>query len=179
LRNTLAPQSCLAVPLVKERDVMGVLFLSDRKEPERFGEPEMARAAIVASQAGLAISNARLYQEAQRRAQEQSSLYEIGLAVSSTLDLKEQLRIIYAQVTRHFDLTGFDIALREGADQLNFAMFIDRGKPMEPFVRKIADAGFAGWVVSNRTPLVIDDIQQQWDSLPVKPGEHGAPQETA
>jgi GAF domain-containing protein/anti-sigma regulatory factor (Ser/Thr protein kinase) len=179
LRQILDAEACLVVPIMKERDVIGVLLLADRQDAQRFGEPDLARAAIVASQAGLAISNARLYSEAQRRAKEQSSLYEIGLAVSSTLDLDEQLRIIYTQVANHFDLTGFDIALREGADQLNFAMFIDRGKPMEPFVRKIADAGFAGWVVSNRSPLVIDDVRQQWDSLPVKPGEHGAPQETA
>ncbi len=179
LRNTLAPQSCLAVPLVKERDVMGVLFLSDRKEPERFGEPEMARAAIVASQAGLAISNARLYQEAQRRAQEQSSLYEIGLAVSSTLDLKEQLRIIYAQVTRHFELTGFDIALRGEGDTLEFLLFVDQGKLLEPFTSPLSSAGLAGWVVTQRRALVIDDIVRQWARLPVQPDERRMPSDSA
>ncbi|MBI4671843.1 MAG: GAF domain-containing protein [Chloroflexi bacterium] len=179
LRQCTECEACLVVPIMKERDVIGVLLLSDRQDAQRFGEPELARAAIVASQAGLAISNARLYSEAQRRAKEQSSLYEIGLAVSSTLDLDEQLRIIYAQIARHFELTGFDIALREDFEQLNFAMFIDQGKPLAPFTKPMAQAGFAGWVVSNRRALVIDDIKRQWDSLPVMPGEHGAPQETA
>jgi len=179
VRQITEAQACLVVPIVKERDVIGVLFLADGQNAQRFGEPELARAAIVASQAGLAISNARLYSEAQRRAKEQTSLYEIALAVSSTLDLEEQLRIIYDQITKHFELTGFDIALREGVDQLKFAMFIDQGKTLAPFTRSFDQAGFAGWVANNRRPLVIDDIQRQWDSLPVLPGEHGAPQETA
>src|SRR5581483_6784031 len=80
VREAVQSEACLAVPIMKERDVIGVLLLSDRQDAQRFGEPDLARAAIVASQAGLAISNARLYQEAQRRAKEQSSLYEIGLA---------------------------------------------------------------------------------------------------
>lgn len=175
LREHVQPEACLAVPIMKERDVIGVLLLCDRQDAERFGEPELARANIVASQAGLAISNARLLQEAQRRAKEQSSLYEIGLAVSSTLNLEEQLRIIYEQVTKHFQLSGFDIALREDEDTLSFAMFVDQGKQLEPFTKHMADAGFAGYVVSSRRPLVIDDIEKQWDTLPVKPGEHGAP----
>lgn len=178
-RQLAQPEACLAVPIMKERDVIGVLLLSDRQDAERFGEPELARATIVASQAGLAISNARLLQEAQRRAKEQSSLYEIGLAVSSTLDLQEQLRIIYDQVARHFTLSGFDIALRDENDGLNFALFIDQSKPLEPFTRPLQDAGFAGWVVTSRRPLVIDDVARQWEALPVKPGEHGAPSETA
>ena len=177
LREIVQPESCLAVPIMKERDVIGVLVLCDRQNAQRFGEPELNRAAIVASQAGLAISNARLLQEAQRRAKEQSSLYEIGLAVSSTLDLNEQLRIIYEQITKHFSLSGFDIALRDENDELNFALFIDQGKQLEPFTKPIPEAGFAGWVVSSRRPLVIDDIERQWDSLPVKPGEHGVPAE--
>lgn len=178
LRDAMQPEALLAVPILKERDVIGVLLLSDHSDAQRFGEPEIARAAIVASQAGLAISNARLFQEAQRRAKEQSSLYEIGLAISSTLDLQEQLHIIYEQVAKHFVLTGFDIALRE-RDELNFALFIDQGKTLEPFRTPLNDAGFAGWVVSSRRPLVIDDIRSQWDSLPVKPGERGTPNETA
>ncbi len=179
LRTALDAEACLVVPIVKERDVIGVLLLSDRQDAQRFAEPDLARAAIVASQAGLVISNARLYAEAQRRAKEQSSLYEIGLAVSSTLDLQEQLRIIYEQIAKHYTLTGFDVALVEDADTLHFVMFMDQGKPLEPFVRTMAEAGLAGWIVKNRRPLVIDDLQRQWDSLPTLPGEHGIPQETA
>lgn len=179
VREALQAETCLAVPIIKERDVIGVLLLANRSDPHALGEPELARAGIVAAQAGLAISNARLYQEAQRRAREQSSLYEIGLAISSTLDLNEQLRIIYEQVARHFQLQGFDIALRAEGDQLEFALFVDQGRTLEPFRRPLASAGLAGWVVTSGRPLVIDDIRRQWETLPVKPGEHGTPIETA
>lgn len=179
LRAIVHPEACLAVPIMKERDVIGVLLLCDRRDPKHFAEPELARAQIVASQAGLAISNARLLQEAQRRAKEQSSLYEIGLAISSTLDLQEQLRIIYEQVAKHFTLSGFDIALRGENNKLDFALYIEQGKALEPFSKPIDEAGFAGWVVSSRRTLVIDDIDRQADTLPVKPGEHGTFNDTA
>ncbi len=179
LRAHLDAEACMVAPIMKERDVIGVLLLADRQNPQRFGEPDLARAAIVASQAGLVISNARLYFEAQRRAKEQSSLYEIGLAVNSTLDLQEQLGIIYAQIAKHYTLTGFSVALCDEPDALHFVMFVDQGKPLEPFTRPMAQAGLAGWIVKQRRPLVIDDIQRQWDSLPTPPGEYGAPQETA
>lgn len=179
LREIVQPEACLAVPIIKERDVIGVLLLCERQDARRFGEPELARASIVASQAGLAISNARLLQEAQRRAKEQSSLYEIGLAVNSTLDLNEQLRIIYEQITKHFVLSGFDLALRNDADELDFAMFVDRDKQLEPFSKPMNEAGLAGWVVSSRRPLVIEDMNRQLDTLPVTPGEHGEPAENS
>lgn len=173
-RAIAQPEACLAVPIIKERDVIGVLLLCDRRDPKHFAEPELNRAQIVASQAGLAISSARLLQEAQRRAKEQSSLYEIGLAISSTLDLQEQLRIIYEQVAKHFTLSGFDIALRAENNKLDFALYIEQGKALETFSKPMDEAGFAGWVVSSRRALVIDDIERQAETLPVKPGEHGA-----
>lgn len=179
LRASVRPEACLAVPIIKERDVIGVLLLCDRRDPQHFGEPELARAQIVASQAGLAISNARLLAEAQRRAKEQSSLYEIGLAISSTLDLQEQLRIIYEQVAKHFTLSGFDIALRNENNELEFALYIEQGKPLLPFSKPLEEAGFAGWVVGSRRALVIQDIRAQADTLPVKPGQHGTFNDTA
>ncbi|MCC7163146.1 MAG: GAF domain-containing protein [Anaerolineae bacterium] len=179
LRAIVQPEAALAVPIMKEHDVIGVLMLCDRQDPIHFGEPELARAQIVASQAGLAISNARLLAEAQRRAKEQSSLYEIGLAISSTLDLGEQLRIIYDQVAKHFQLSGFDIALRGENNELEFALYIEQGKPLSTFSKPMAEAGFAGWVVSSRRTLVIDDIERQAETLPVKPGEHGTFNDTA
>src|SRR5206468_3730855 len=95
-------QSLMSIPLVKEREVIGVFVVADVHNAARFDEGDLTRAAIVASQAALALANARLYEETQRRAAEQTSLYEIGLAVSSTLNLEEQLQIIYDQVARHF-----------------------------------------------------------------------------
>ncbi len=178
-RAIVQPEACLAVPIIKERDVIGVLLLCDRRDPEHFGEPDLARAQIVASQAGLAISNARLLAEAQRRAKEQSSLYEIGLAINSTLDLQEQLDIIYTQVAKHFTLSGFDIALRGEDNELEFALYIEQGKTLASFSKPLDDAGFAGWVVSSRRALVIDDIRAQADTLPVKPGQHGTFDDTA
>lgn len=178
LGTLLGAQALLAAPIFKERDAIGVLLLCDRTNPARFDDSDLARAAIVAAQAGLALSNARLLNESQRRAREQSSLYEIGLAVSSTLNLDEQLEIIYQHISRHFKLNSFYIALREG-DILSFALYVDQSAHHAPFAHPIKEAGLAGWVLEHRQPLVIDDIKRQWDHLPVTPKQRGEPIETS
>lgn len=176
---SLTLQACLAVPMMKEREGIGVLLLGDLLDPQRFDESDLARATIVASQAGLAIANARLYQETQRRAQEQASLYKIGLAISSTLDIVKQLEIISDQMTRLFRTNTSYIALCEENDMLHFALFVDQGKRLEPFSVPLQKAGFAGWVVQSQQPLVIDDVRRRWDELPTKPGERERPSEIA
>lgn len=178
LAAVLGAQALLAVPILKEHDAIGVLILGDCSNPVRFDDSDLARAAIVAAQAGLSLSNARLLNESQRRAREQSSLYDIGLAVSSTLNLDEQLELIYQHISRHFTLNSFYIALREG-DNLSFALYVDQSAHHPPFIHPIKEAGLTGWVLEHRQPLVIDDIKRQWDHLPVKPKQRGEPIETS
>ena len=169
-----AANAMLSVPIMKEREVIGVLLLLDLHNPSRFGDADLARVTIVAAQAGLALSNARLYQETRRRAAEQSSLYEIGLAVSATLNLDEQLKIIYEQIVRHFDLQAFYVALRsERPDTLSFPFFIEMGRQKEAFERSVSDAGLAGWILEHRRALVVGDLQREVDHLPTMPGEMG------
>ncbi|MGB8643756.1 MAG: GAF domain-containing protein [Anaerolineae bacterium] len=179
-RSLLNARALMAVPLIKERDVIGVLILVDANNPTRFDDSEMARVSILATQAALAISNARLYDETQQRAAEVSSLYEIGLTVSSTLDLKEQLHIIYEQITRHFHPYSFYIGfVEENSEHITIPIISEQGQLLEPFGRHIEDLGFTAWMIQTRRPLVIDDIARDWDQLPVKPVHIGKPTMTS
>jgi GAF domain-containing protein len=58
--------SFLAVPLLSDDEAVGVLVLHDRDLPGRFGRHELGLLRIVATQAGAAIRNARLFQSARR-----------------------------------------------------------------------------------------------------------------
>ena len=70
--HALGLRSVLAVPLVARGDVLGVVYLDDRVRRNAFGPGELAWVRLVASQAALAIADARdqaLLRRAVRRAE--------------------------------------------------------------------------------------------------------------
>jgi len=94
----LATRSAIAVPLLRQERVIGVLTLS-YPEPNRFGEEHLDLLSSIANQAAIAIENARLYDDSQRRLHELSVLYELSQAASS-LHLDETLRLIAERTAR-------------------------------------------------------------------------------
>ena len=94
----LATRSAIAVPLLRQERVIGVLTLS-YPEPNRFSEEHLDLLSSIANQAAIAIENARLYDDSQRRLHELSVLYELSQAASS-LHLDETLRLIAERTAR-------------------------------------------------------------------------------
>src|SRR5262245_44569628 len=93
-------RSVLAVPLLKENDLIGVLVIH-RKEVRPFTDKHIALLKTFADQAVIAIENVRLFQELEARTHELAqsvgelrALGEVGQAVSSTLDLQTVLSTI-------------------------------------------------------------------------------------
>jgi signal transduction histidine kinase/putative methionine-R-sulfoxide reductase with GAF domain len=53
---------------------------------------------------------------------------------------------------------------------------VDQGEYLQPFTSKVGkDSGFAGWVVRNRQPLWVDDVEKERDELPVERVTIGKP----
>ncbi len=78
---------------------LGVLsMLFGRRPPFAPEEQEVMR--LLADQAAIAINNARLYEETERRRQEAETLLAVGQAVGSTLDLTEMLRRVAREAGR-------------------------------------------------------------------------------
>jgi len=85
--------SVTALPLISGGNLRSILFLQ-LPAGERPSTSEIELAITVANQASVALDSARLYQEAQRRAQETAALAEVGRDVSATLDLEDVLERI-------------------------------------------------------------------------------------
>jgi K+-sensing histidine kinase KdpD len=85
----------LALPLVSggEPAQYPVLQLPAQERPST---SEIELAITIANQASVALDSARLFQEAQRRAQETMALAEVGRDISATLDLEDVLKRIVA-----------------------------------------------------------------------------------
>ena len=87
-------QSWLGVPMLIGARVLGVISVQSVETPNLYNEQDREILTAIASQTAIAVENARLFQESQRRAQEMSALAEVGREVSATLDLRTVLERI-------------------------------------------------------------------------------------
>jgi len=85
--------SILALPLVSGGNLHSILFMQLPIQ-SHLSTSEIELAVTVANQASVALDSARLYQEAQRRAQETSALAEVGRDVLASLDIEVVLERI-------------------------------------------------------------------------------------
>ena len=69
-----------------------------RPREGRFGESDARLLSTIAANVGVAIQNARLYQEAHRRGDEMAALAEVGQEISATLDVRAVLERIGERV---------------------------------------------------------------------------------
>jgi signal transduction histidine kinase/CheY-like chemotaxis protein len=112
--GTDVAKSTISVPIIGSDRVLGTIHLEDHKREHAFGEPEVRLLTTVAASMGVALENARLFEEIQRRTRESAALFEVGRDISSTLDLPT----VMDRIARHAkELLGADtsaIFLPEG-----------------------------------------------------------------
>ena len=95
------------MPLLSGAKVAGVIALaSERGSGRTFGEEEIELLTRFAQLAAIALDNARLHAETERRLKEQIALRDASIAVSSTLDLKTLLSVLTEQIGRVIDATS-------------------------------------------------------------------------
>jgi signal transduction histidine kinase len=166
----------LGVPLLFGDQLIGILAL-DKREPGSYSREHASLVSAFAAQAAIAIENARLFEEAQRHVTELTALHNIDLAITSTLNLDEVLQAIYEQVSDTLDVTTFYIALyNEKSDDIHARLVVNQGERMPPFTAKLGEgSGLAGWVVRNRQPVWVGDLEKERDALPVEPIRIGTP----
>ena len=105
--------SLLMLPLAVGDKVVGLVELDTDEHERDFTAAEIRLCQALADQAAIAIENARLHGETQRRLQEQIALREAGTVISSTLDLETVLSRIAEQTGRAVDATSAYISVYE------------------------------------------------------------------
>ena len=144
----------LSVPIRVGERVLGVLEVeADRRRA--FADDDAAALEIAADQLAVAIQNAALFQERERRIAELAVLNDMSRAISSALDLNALLEMVEPQVRRLFDTTSFFIATyEEGSDEWALAFALEHGERF-PSARYDADAGMTGYILRTRQPLLL------------------------
>ena len=79
--------SAVYVPLIADDQVQGLIKMMDMKREFAFGDSDVRLLETLANSLSIALDNARLFDETQRRTRETAALAEVGRHLSSTLDL--------------------------------------------------------------------------------------------
>ncbi|MGI5119436.1 GAF domain-containing protein [Marinactinospora thermotolerans] len=133
----------LGVPIQVRDEVFGNLYLTDKEDGGEFDKEDEAIVTALATAAGVAIENARLYEETRQRERWLSASTEITTRLLSGVDTDEVLGYL-AQQAR--EMSNADIAvvlLPDAAD--------------ENLVAEIADGPLAKEIIG--TPVVISETQ--------------------
>jgi signal transduction histidine kinase/putative methionine-R-sulfoxide reductase with GAF domain len=164
-------RSILTVPMLGALGgLVGVLQVLNKQDgPFTVGDEELLVA--LASQAAIAIENARLYhslvqqnqelsrarRDLERRTRELNALYEVEKELSAALDLDDLLSRILAQAITVLGGGAGSIALVEPDGSLRFRTVHGPAAPRLIERTLPHGTGLLGWSIKHRTPLVIDD----------------------
>jgi len=154
-----AGAALLAVPLRVRDQAQGVALVADPGPERRFGQGELARAMAIASQLAVAVDNARLYQEARRRAEELSLLQEVGRTLVASLELGQVLDAGVKNLARIVDAPEAYLVLLE-ADGSTLEVKAVAGPRLEELGRRLPatpEESLAGLVLHRREAVVVDD----------------------
>ncbi len=152
------PEGLLSVPLLQKGVAVGALTVGRYGQGTLFGPSDQEVAELLASQAVVALQNARLYGQARRRADDMASLNRIAQTVGSTLKLQEVLRQVIQELNRSFHVeAGSILLLDEERHDLYFATTLEGGLERFLDVRIPVGRGLVGVVAETGRPEIVNN----------------------
>jgi diguanylate cyclase (GGDEF)-like protein/PAS domain S-box-containing protein len=113
--TNLDPHVILAVPLLAGQRVIGVIGVGDTDTRRTFTQDDVQTFSLFAQQATISIQNARLFEDAQRRAEEAETLRQAGAVVAASLNQDESIERILEQLAHVVPYDSASVQLlREG-----------------------------------------------------------------
>ena len=159
----------LGVPMLYGDKAVGALVVGSYQRGA-FDEGHQQTLTSVANQAAVALENARLFAERERRIDEMAVLNEVGRAISSTLQLDELMDLIHHQVGRVMDTTNLYIAFYDrDEDWVSFPFYIEGGQIRRHSPGRKASQGLTEHIIRSRQPLLLpDDVEGRMQELGIK-----------
>jgi len=119
----------LGVPIHLRGVAYGNLYLTEKAGGEDFTDEDQELVELLASQAAVAIENARLYEAATGWSKQLESLNEVGNALATETDLDRLLDLVARRLRELLDARLVTVLFPSGDDQLRFAAVAgDRGE---------------------------------------------------
>ncbi|MGB5933424.1 MAG: PAS domain S-box protein [Anaerolineae bacterium] len=153
----------ICVSVKSAETLLGTLNVeSDAKRP--LTDDDLHLLSTLSSHIGVAIENARLYEEEQRHSAQRRTIAEVGRTAASILEmdtLLAQVVGLIAQSFRYYRVHVFQVdqdsgyAVHKAATGVAAATIAEEGLRL-----KIGEEGLVGWVAQHGEPLLVNDVSQ-------------------
>jgi signal transduction histidine kinase len=160
-------KSFLGAPVTAGSRIFGNLYLTEKQGADEFDEEDERALLVLATQAGIAIENARLHEEAHRRERRLDAVREITTEILEGADSEDVLALV---ARRARELVGADlatIAIRhsQGGD-LRLAAANGAHEEALAGVEFPIDESLSGEVLKTGKPLVLEDASADPRTFP-------------
>lgn len=156
--NNRIAQCWMGAPLLVGDTVLGVIALQNLDSPNVFTERHRDLLNAITSQAAIAIQNARLFEETQRRTKELDTLNQLSQRLSTRLNVTEVLHEIYNGARQLIDAKNFYIGLyAPEKNEVSFPLHVSESVLDKSIITIPADKGLTGYVLRERKPLFISE----------------------
>jgi diguanylate cyclase (GGDEF)-like protein len=182
-------RSAAGVPLVSKHGVVGTISMFGR-HPRRFSQEEERLLAGLGHQVGVAIENARLFEETNAALARSNLLYELSNQLHAIQNFEETLQLAAQQILEAFQANGTLISLQEAAPGAvtRVGIFLsgrqgsERSSVPDPIAQAVMDTGRpiliprASQIPDYVPALVLEEGVEALLAVPVQglSGRHGA-----
>jgi len=150
-------------PIRAGGQVVGVLSAMSYT-PHTFTSEEIDVLSSIGAMFGVAVENARLYEEVRSNLAQMAHFNKVGSGLTANLDLKQVLQIIMGGVTSLIGVERASIFLiDEASNKLVLEYSMGGHAPIE------LDApwpGIVGWIASHNAPTISNDVRRDPRFLP-------------
>ncbi len=156
----LGAKSWLGVPMLLGDKVIGVIAVQSYTMPRTYNTWHRDVLSAIASQAAIAIQNARLFQQRERQLAEFRVLNQIGQTLASTLDVDVLVETVYTWIGQLFDTSSFYIATYQPETRTWTMVFnVENGQRM-PVTSHSVEVGLTGYIIRARESVLLRSAEQ-------------------
>ena len=154
-------RSELAVPLILEDEVIGVLNVDSRRI-SAFTHEDMELLSTLASQSAKIIQNSKLYHALKQKVEELSALFEIGKIITRTLNLQEVLESIVEKASSLMNTKVSSLMMVDaGGDELVIKAVHGGGEEYRLKPNLKVHESLIGQVLHTKKPLTVLDVREE------------------
>jgi signal transduction histidine kinase len=157
----------LGAPMLARGKVFGNIYLTEKAGGVEFTEQDEEALVVLAAQAGVAVANARIHEESERRQRTLEAVAALGDRIISGEDTDAVLATVAANARElvHADLGMIVGRPHAGEDPL--VMVADgHGADEIRGMRVPADGSISGEVMRNGLPVVVEDASNSASAYP-------------
>jgi len=152
----------LGVPMMIEDRVIGVIALRSDEADNVYGKNDLEVLQTMASQAAIAMENARLFGQEQKRVEEMAFVNEVGRLLSATLDVDKIPQLFVGKAVEVLNAETGSLALvDEEAGEVVFQFALDNEK-MRGYRLPISE-GIVGKVARTGIAAIVNNVRQDPD----------------